>query len=136
MGLDYKEMLKRAYSQLPTTVFERKRFEIPRTRSYTVGMRTIFHNFKEICDALNRDPHQVLKFLSREMATAGNTEGGRAIFQGKFPYDTLERLIKRYVDEFVVCPICRRPDTKIVKERRFQFLICEACGAKSSIRSV
>jgi translation initiation factor 2 subunit 2 len=36
----------------------------------------------------------------------------------------------------VICPICKRPDTKIVKERRFHFLICEACGAKSSIRPV
>jgi len=136
MGLDYKEMLKRAYSQLPPKVFEWKRFEIPKPRCFTIGMRTIFHNFKEICDALNRDPHQVLRFLSREMATAGNIDGARAIFQGKFPHDTVERLIKRYIDEFVICPICKRPDTKIVKERRFHFLICEACGAKSSIRPV
>lgn len=136
MGLGYKEMLKRAYSQLPPKVFERKRFEIPKPRSYTIGMRTVLHNFKEICDALNRDPHQVLRFLSREMATAGNVDGVRAIFQGKFPYDTFERLIKRYTEEFVICPICKRPDTKIVKEKRFHFLICEACGAKSSVRHV
>ena len=136
MGLDYKEMLKRAYSQLPTKVFERKRFEIPKPRCYRIGMRTILHNFKEICDALNRDPHQVLRFLSREMATAGNMDGVRVIFQGKFSHDTFERLTKRYADEFVICPICKRPDTKIVKERRFRFLICEACGAKSSIRPV
>jgi len=136
MGLDYEEMLKRAYSKLPSKVFEWKRFDIPKPRCFTIGMRTILHNFKEICDILNRDPHHVLRFLSREMATAGNIDGARAVFQGKFPYDTLERLIKRYVDEFVTCPICKRPDTKIVKERRFYFLICEACGAKSSIRPV
>jgi len=136
MGLDYEEMLKRAYSKLPPKVFEWKRFDIPKPRCFTIGMRTILHNFKEICDILNRDPHHVLRFLSREMATAGNIDGARAVFQGKFPYDTLERLIKRYVDEFVTCPICKRPDTKIVKERRFYFLICEACGAKSSIRPV
>ncbi len=136
MGLDYEEMLKRAYSKLPPKVFEWKRFDIPKPRCFTIGMRTIFHNFKEICDVLNRDPHQVLRFLSREMATAGNIDGARAIFQGKFPHDTLERLIKRYADEFVICPICKRPDTIIVKERRFHFLVCEACGAKSSIRPV
>jgi len=86
---------------------------------------------------LNRDPLHILRFLSREMATAGALDkAGRAIFQGKFKSDTLERLIKHYVDEFVVCPVCKRPDTKIVKERRFSFLACEACGAKSSIRTV
>jgi len=136
MKSEYKEMLKRAYSRLPHGVFERKRFEIPKPHSSIVGMRTILHNYKEICDALNRDPHHLLRFLSREMATAGSVEGARAIFQGKFPHDTLERLIKRYTDEFVICPICKLPDTKIVKERRFYFLICEACGAKSSMRPV
>jgi len=136
MSMDYKEMLKRARAQLPPEVFERKRFELPQPRGSTIGMRTILHNYKEICDALNRDPRHMLKFLSKEMATAGTIDGTRAIFQGKFRRDTLERLIKRYVEEFVVCPVCKRPDTKIVKERRLSFLICEACGARSSIRSV
>jgi len=136
MKPEYREMLKRAYSRLPPEVFERKRFEIPKPYSSVVGMRTILHNYKEICEALIRDRHHLLRFLSREMATAGSMEGARAIFQGRFSHDTLERLIKRYTDEFVICPICKRPDTKIVKERRFYFLICEACGAKSSVRPV
>ncbi|MFB0501079.1 MAG: translation initiation factor IF-2 subunit beta [Candidatus Bathyarchaeia archaeon] len=134
--MDYKELLKRARSQLPSEILEHKRFEIPRPHSFVTGMRTILANFKEICDALNREPRHVLKFLSGEMATAATMQGTRANFQGRFGRDTFERLIERYVKEFVVCPICKRPDTKIVKERRFLFLICEACGAKSSIRPV
>lgn len=134
--MDYKEMLKRARSQLPSEILEHKRFEVPRPRSFTIGMRTIIHNFKEICDTLNRNPNHVIKFLSKEMATAGTLQRTRAMFQGKFPHLTIDRLIKRYVDEFVVCPVCKRPDTKIVKERRFYFIICEACGAKSSTRPV
>lgn len=134
MELNYDEMLKRVYSQLPPEVFKHKRFELPRTRSTIAGARTIFFNFKEICDMLNRNPNSVLKFLAREMATAGTMDRTRAIFQGRFNTDTLERLIKRYVEEFVICPICKRPDSKIVKENRLYFLVCEACGARSSIR--
>jgi translation initiation factor 2 subunit 2 len=136
MKMNYEEMLKRARSQLPPEILEHKRFDIPRPRCSVIGMRTIFRNYKEICDALNRDPHHLLKFLSREMATAGTVDRSRVVFQGKFRYDTFERLIKRYVDEFVTCPVCKRPDTKIIKEKRLYFLICEACGAKSSIRPV
>lgn len=136
MNMDYKEMLERARAQLPPEVSEHKRFELPKPRGSTIGMRTVIHNFKEICDALNRNPRHMLKFLSREMATAGTTDGTRAVFQGKFRRDTLGRLMKRYVDDFVMCPVCKRPDTKIVKERRLSFLICEACGARSSVRSV
>jgi len=136
MKFNYKELLERARSQLPSDVSERKRFEIPRPRSITVGMRTIIHNFKEICEAFNRDPQHLLRYLSREMATAGTVSGARAVFQGKFPRDTIERLVQHYAAAFVVCPVCRRPDTKIVREKRLSFMVCEACGAKSSVRSM
>jgi translation initiation factor 2 subunit 2 len=134
--MDYKEMLKRARSQLPSEILEHKRFEVPKARISTIGMRTFIHNFKEVCDTLNRNPNHLLKFLSKELATAGTLQGARAMFQGRFTRQTIDRLIKRYVDEFVVCPVCKRPDTKIVKERRFYFILCEACGARSSTRPV
>jgi len=136
MSLDYAKMLDEAYSKLPPSVFKRKRFEVPRPSVTISGSRTIFHNFGEICDTLNRDPNHVLKFLSKEMATAAAMEGGRVIFQGRFETETLERLIRRYVEQYVICPVCRRPDTKIVKEKRLYFLECEACGARSSLRPV
>jgi translation initiation factor 2 subunit 2 len=134
--MNYRELLDRARSQLPSDIHEHKRFEVPTPRSHVVGMRTILSNFKEICEALNRDPRHVLKFFSGEMATAATMQRNRAIFQGKFGYDTFERLIQRYVKEFVVCPVCTRPDTKIVKDKRFLFLVCEACGARSSISNL
>jgi translation initiation factor 2 subunit 2 len=136
MSLDYRKMLDEAYSELPPSVFEHKRFEVPRPLVTISGSRTIFHNFGEICDVINRDSSHVLKFLSKEMATAAALEGGRVIFQGRFQTETLERLIKRYVDQYVTCPICRRPDTKIVREKRLYFLECEACGARSPVRPI
>ena len=134
--MDYKELLERAQSQLPSDISEHKRFEVPQPRSFLNGMRTILANFKDICDALNRDPRHVLKFFSREMATAATMQRNRAIFQGKFYPDTFDRLTQRYIKEFVVCPVCSRPDTKIVKDKRFLFLVCEACGARSSISTL
>jgi translation initiation factor 2 subunit 2 len=133
---DYEKLLRRAHSLLPREVLEHKRFEIPKARSGTIGMRTYIVNVKDIADALNRDPQHLLRYLSREMATAGTLDGVRAIFQGKFRSDALDRLVQRYVEEFIVCPVCKRPDTKIVKERRFSFIVCEACGAKSSVRII
>ena len=129
-------MLNDAYRELPPKVFKRERFKVPRPVCTVFGSRTIFHNFKEICDVLNRDPVQVLKYLSKEMATAGTFDGTRAIFQGKFQPDTFERLIERYLNQFVMCPVCKRPDTKIVKEKRLHFLVCEACGARSSVKPI
>jgi translation initiation factor 2 subunit 2 len=77
-----------------------------------------------------------MKFLTNEMATAGNLEGTRATFQGRFKQNTINRLVKIYIENLVICPVCKRPDTKILKEKRFSFLVCEACGARSSVKAV
>ena len=135
MSEEYLKNLERALEKIPKKVATRERFEMTKPSSRIFGAKTIIFNFNDICSNMNRDPRQVLKFLSKEMATAASMDGGRAIFQGKFNEDSITQLLNVYCNKYVVCPICKRPDTNIEKEDRFLFLICEACGAKSSISS-
>ncbi len=136
MDFRYDDLLKRATAQLPEVSLKKERLELPKLFITTVGMRTIISNFSEVADVLDRDPQHILKFLTREMATAATFHDSRAIFQGKFQRDSFERLLQRYMESFVICPVCKRPDTKIVKEKRLSFLVCNACGAKSSIKQL
>ena len=136
MQYNYDELLKRACSQMPEVSLKHERLGLPRLYITTVGMRTIISNFKEVAEVLNRDPQHILKFLTREMATAATYHDSRAIFQGKFRRDSFERLLQRYMESFVICPVCKRPDSKIVKEKRLSFLVCKACGARSSIKQL
>ena len=136
MAFSYDDLLKRACDQMPEVSAKQERLELPRILIQTVGMRTTIANFKEIADSLNRDPQHILKFLTREMATAATFHDSRAIFQGKFQRDSFERLLQRYLENYVVCPVCKRPDTTIVKEKRLAFLVCNACGARSSIKQL
>ena len=133
---DYNELLDRAIEQLPEKVFESKRFTVPRAYSVIQGNRTIIQNFSEVADAMNRDPQHVLKFLLREMGTAGNLEGSRAIMQGKFTHYLINDRIEDYVKRFVMCHECNRPDTKIIREERVDILKCEACGAKAPLKTL
>src|SRR5207245_9977370 len=87
----------------------------------------------EVVDRMNPDPHHVWKYLAKEVATAGSYESGRGYFQGRFSRETINRLISVYSNRFVICPVCHRPDTRVVREGRLSFLVCEACGARSSI---
>jgi translation initiation factor 2 subunit 2 len=136
MDFSYDELLKKACAQMPEVSTKQERLELPRLYITTVGMRTIISNFSEVADALDRDPQHILKFLTREMATAATFHDSRAIFQGKFRGDSFERLLQRYMESFVTCPVCKRPDTKILKEKRLSFLVCNACGAKSAIKQL
>jgi translation initiation factor 2 subunit 2 len=51
------------------------------------------------------------------------------VFKGKVSTAQVADRIRSYVDEYVLCSECSRPDTKIVKDDRILILVCETCGA-------
>lgn len=133
MEKDYKEMLNRAYENLPDIVAEVDRFQVPRAIVTRQGRRSVIQNFREIAERLQRPPEHLLKFLLRETATRGNFDGDKVVFQGRFNADSIRNLIEIYTNKYVICPVCGRPDTNVVREKRLSFLQCDACGARSSI---
>jgi translation initiation factor 2 subunit 2 len=133
---DYKKLLDRALARLPKKVLTSERFVLPEPRCEAIGNRTVFSNFKEVSDKLSRPQQHLLKFLSHELATAGFSDGIRAVFQGRFGKDMIKSLLERYLKEYVICPTCSRPDTRIERQGRITLLVCDACGAWSSVRAV
>ena len=131
---EYEALLDKAYEQLPDRVFESIRFKIPKGYSVIQGNRTIIKNFGDVSSTLNRDAQHVLKYLLRELGTAGNLEGVRAILQGKFNHFLINERIDEYIEKYVICHECNRPDTQIIREDRIFILKCAACGAKAPLK--
>jgi len=130
----YEELLTRALSQLPSKPSARvERFRVPSPEIMISGKRTFVQNFKQIADILNRDPRHLLRFLLKELAAPGTLEETMAVIQGEFSPKLLNNLLQRYIRTYVICPVCKNPDTFLVKEKRVYFLVCAACGAKSSV---
>ena len=100
-----------------------------------IGRKTVFRNFNQFPPLLRREKNSVLMYLAKELATAASMDGNRAIFIGRKDKMSFGVLLERYFKQTVECPVCMSPDTKLDKVKRLQFLICEACGARSSIGS-
>ncbi len=128
------EGLERAMKTMPAAKGTEDRFVIPTPKIFYEGKTTVLENFVSIADTLNRNPEHLIKFMLQEMGTAGKIEGQHAVFQGKFSEDTMERLVDSYVQEYVICSECHRPDTQLVKSDRILMLKCEACGAHRPVR--
>lgn len=133
---DYLTLLHRAREQIPPEVFEQPRFQIPKMDSFIQGTRTVVKNFKDITDILRRDTRHLLRFLSHELATAGELSGRQAIFNGRFTVRALNELVEKYTREYVLCPICNRPDTEMKREDRLLVLVCSACGGRTPLKSI
>ena len=126
---EYVNLLDRALRQLPRVKASDSRFTLPSLKVFTEGKTTIFDNFDAICNYINREKEHVMKFLLNELGTAGKIAGDRVIFQGRFSTEEVEHQIQRYIDEYVLCWECKKPDTHFAKIDRIWVLKCDACGA-------
>lgn len=111
------------------------KLELPKPDIFWVGRKTIFRNFMDFSRIMIRDPDHLLMFLAKELATAASLDGERAIFIGRKQRQSFTVLIDRYMRYFITCSICGSSDTHLEKSRRLRFLVCEVCGARSSVRS-
>lgn len=135
MGKTYEELVENAYSILPESVAKEERFVVPKVRGHLQGNRTIISNFHQIADTLGRKPQHILKYILKELATPGELKKNGVIIGTKMPASRINEKIEKYVDEFVICPECKKPDTKLLKEGDFVFMKCMACGARHSVNA-
>jgi len=134
--MDYEKMLNIAYEKLPKKLETSERFKVPLVDIEIVGPKTVLKNFAQIISVLRRDAPHFAKFLSKELATPGAIQGNTLTFQGKVGREILQKKTEDYIKEFVYCKECREPDTKLNKEGKITYMICEACGAKHPVRSL
>ena len=136
MDLDYEKLLERAREGLEAVMQNAERFSPPTPEILHEGSKkTIIRNFSEIVDALRRDETHLYKFLLPELGTAGSVNNRRLVLQGRVPERKIKERIKSYIDTFIVCQECNRPDTSFLRTGRTLNLHCEACGAKRPIRT-
>ena len=131
----YHDLLKRVIEKTHKKEISEDRFKLPNAEIFYEGNTTVIKNFDKISDAINRDADLILKFLLGGLGTAGELSGTRVVFQGKIPPKSISDKIKEYIDTFVMCSECNRPDTHLVKKDRTTLIRCDACGAFRSIKS-
>jgi translation initiation factor 2 subunit 2 len=129
----YEALLERGYEALPETLKEHSRFVKPEIHAFIQGKITVVQNLGEVSKAINREPEMLAKHLAKEFGTSGTSDGQHLILKGQFRPSQIQEKFEAFLDQYVLCPECGRPDTRIIKEDRFSFLKCEACGSRRTL---
>jgi translation initiation factor 2 subunit 2 len=132
----YEELLEKAYKKIKPISAKKERFEIPQPEVRVEGYKTILSNFIPICTFIRRKPEHLKKFLEKSLASGSKIQGNRLILQRKVLIKEVNERIKEYLDRFVMCKECKKPDTELIKEHHFVFMHCLACGAKHPIPKI
>ena len=132
--MEYEQLLERAREKLPETAAGNSRFEVPKVRGHIQGNKTIISNFSQIANDIGRPIEHFLKYILKELATPGEIKPTALIIGTKISASRINEKIEQYVREFVLCPECKKPDTKLIKEDKISFIKCAACGARHTIK--
>ncbi|KAI5679822.1 hypothetical protein M9H77_01049 [Catharanthus roseus] len=138
----YEELLGRVFNILrennPELAGDRRRTVLMPPQVLREGTKkTVFVNFMDLCKKMHRQPEHVMTFLLAEMGTSGSLDGQqRLVVKGRFAPKNFEGILRRYVNEYVICNGCKSPDTILSKENRLFFLRCEKCGCGRSVAPI
>ncbi|KAL3511040.1 hypothetical protein ACH5RR_030441 [Cinchona calisaya] len=64
------------------------------------------------------------------MATSGSLDGQqRLVVKGRFAAKHFEGILRRFMNDYVICNSCKCPDTILSKENRLTYLpyMCKVC---------
>jgi translation initiation factor 2 subunit 2 len=115
------------------------RIKLPMPKIDRLGSkRTVLLNFKDICSALNRSIDDVKDYIEKTLTTQGslNEDGCLILRYQNAKVTTFEKLMVKYVDEFVKCSACGRIHTELEKESSSRLLVmkCKDCKASRYIQ--
>ncbi|XP_010527148.1 PREDICTED: eukaryotic translation initiation factor 2 subunit beta-like [Tarenaya hassleriana] len=139
---EYEELLGRVFNILrennPELAGDRRRTVMRPPQVLREGTKkTVFVNFMDLCKTMHRQPDHVMAFLLAELGTSGSLDGQqRLVVKGRFAPKNFEGILRRYVNEYVICLGCKSPDTLLSKENRLFFLRCEKCGSGRSVAPI
>nr|TKS09108.1 Eukaryotic translation initiation factor 2 beta subunit family protein [Populus alba] len=139
---DYEELLGRVFNILrennPELAGDRRRTVMRPPQVLREGTKkTVFVNFMDLCKTMHRQADHVMAFLLAELGTSGSLDGQqRLVIKGRFAPKNFEGILRRYINEYVICLGCKSPDTILSKENRLFFLRCEKCGSGRSVAPI
>merc|ERR1712137_1385058 len=102
-------------------------------------MGVMWANFLQACQAMRRQPQHLMSYVLTELATEGSLDGNqRLVMKGRFTPKHIESLLKKYINEYVTCHMCRVPDTTLTRDSmtRLFFLQCDSCGSRRSVAPI
>jgi translation initiation factor 2 subunit 2 len=140
----YDELLDRVINELKSKNpnLSQKNKAQEREDPYVVRVGTTkscWTNFASMSETINRKPEHLMSFVSAELGADCRLGGEQQlIVAGKFSTKIMEKLYKKYIENYVTCSNCRSPSTLIEKDpsTRLYMMTCQNCGATKSVAQI
>lgn len=102
------------------------------------GIKTVFPNILDVCEAINRPSEVLMKFFQFECGAQRTVSRDQKCWlMGQFTQDRIQKVLDDFVVKFVLCDSCRSPETNFVVEgKRTLSSHCAACGRARTMKDI
>ncbi|MCJ1451151.1 hypothetical protein MMC28_001486 [Mycoblastus sanguinarius] len=99
------------------------------------GIKTVIVNLSSVAQSLSRPPSYVIKYFGFELGaqTNINPADDRWIINGAHEASKLQDYLDGFISKFVLCKMCKNPETDVVIRDGHIVLDCKACGRRSDV---
>ncbi len=139
MEFDFNTLVNEAY-QLMDRKDNGENLILPNIEVEIATTRLHWKNVKEYLRVICRHPDHFMDFLHKELPGkeinwfSGSKSDGLIIHGKRQKQKDVKEMALKYVENYVICPSCKKADTKMKKEssKSFEFE-CLDCGMKKYI---
>lgn len=130
----FNEMLDDLYSNINQD--KNDKIILPNLIIDVTTTNTFFKNVKDILKTLRCNPDHYVRYMDKELGSVNwlsSSKRDGLIIKGKVRKNKIQLLLQEYVKKYICCNICKSMDTKIVREKRMEFLVCNKCKSQYNI---
>lgn len=139
----YQFLLDRIYGLIKThnpDFIEKTKVNIPVPIVNRVGTsRSVWINFSDVCNSLNRPTDHLFQFIIVELGCEGSLGGeNQFLLKNRYNNKHIESLLKKYVHDYVQCTNCKSTKTSLKKDNstRMQVLVCSICKSEKTVSAI
>ncbi|KAI5181493.1 translation initiation factor 2 subunit 2 [Nematocida sp. AWRm80] len=94
-------------------------------------------NITEICKVISRDVLHLKQFIEVELSANSSIDAeGRLLIKGIYPEAQIQKIIRKYIKQYVTCAVCMSLNTALEKEDKLLFKKCLSCNASHSVNAI
>lgn len=134
--MDYNSLLDRAFKKIHISnkISDAKNIKVP---SVDVGLlgtkKTLWTNFNLIYKIISREPQHMLLYYSTELSTDCTFDSDmNMIIKGRFKAKNISNILKKYMNEYVICKTCKKNNTTLDKK----IMTCNICESARMVQNI
>lgn len=112
------------------------RYKMARINIIRQKNKTIIDNIDKVCKDLERNPDLFVNYLKKKLSIALVYKNGILSMTKDIGEDDMNKLLKEFIELYVICEKCKLPETDIMIYNDKVLLDCKCCSFQSSKRKL